>query len=90
MTTLKQIREEKRAKVGIPLTDKEHDECFKEWLQQKKQQIENKDYPNADFLMILDELLEEVDADGAIQFFKECLQQRHAEILTEFLEDLEQ
>lgn len=36
---LEQIREEKKMKVGIPLTDKEQDECVKEWIQEHKKEL---------------------------------------------------
>lgn len=49
MKTLKQIRLEKKKKLtagilhidNIILSDTEQDECVKEWLQQKQEQIKN-------------------------------------------------
>jgi len=66
MTTLKQIRKEKRKTVSrmsiipnnpINLTDKEQDECFKEWLQQKPEEHENHFW----WKWVINELLEELE-----------------------------
>lgn len=38
--TLKQIRYEHALKHGIPLSDQEHDICFKVWLTQKRRPIQ--------------------------------------------------